>query len=291
MSGQSILAIGVLVGLLVPPLSDFARPALPLTVFLFIFGTFLRADIDALKRSFLQPRTSIILPLVAVILLPFVVGAGLYWTQLPPPIVAGIVLALASPPSSGNAALARMFGYKGEAPLTIILVSTCLTPLTMPLVASTIGIDIDPLSLLVGLSKLLFTAALSALFVRFLLGKLISQKGVWIDRLVLYSLFVFAVATMQGVLDEVRDDMTFAATILVAAFLTNLIQQAIGYTIGRAPSDEKIALAMTFGNRNVGLAWAALGTTLNPTVTLFFAMSQLPIFVLPWVWKLFHRSN
>ena len=96
---------------------------------------------------------------------------------------------------------------------------------------------------------------------------------------------------MQGVLGEIRNDVGFAASILLAAFLTNALQQAIGYTIGRSSGHERIALAMTFGNRNVGLAWAALGTTLNPAVTLFFALAQLPIFVLPWVWKLFYRSD
>lgn len=291
MSGQSILAIGVLVGLFVPPVSDFAGPALPVTVFLFVLGTFLRADLPALKLSLSNPQTSLVLPVTTVILLPVSVGIGLNLTSLPKPVVAGVVLALASPPSSGNAALARMFGYKGEVPLTIILVTTCLTPVTMPLVASTIGIDIDPMGLLLGLSKLLITAGTLALILRFFFGAFVSRNSVWIDRSVLYSLFVFAIATMQGVLGEIRNDVGFAASILLAAFLTNALQQAIGYTIGRSSGHERIALAMTFGNRNVGLAWAALGTTLNPAVTLFFALAQLPIFVLPWVWKLFYRSD
>ncbi|POR48592.1 hypothetical protein [Bosea psychrotolerans] len=39
-------------------------------------------------------------------------------------------------------------------------------------------------------------------------------------------------------------------------------------------------MGLALGNRNVGLVWSALGTGAAPSISLFFAATQLPIYLL-----------
>ena len=289
LNGPTVLAIGVLLGLLVPPLSALLRPLLPLTVFVFVAGTFLRTDMAILSRSFRIPRTALLLPLIATIVLPLAAGLGLAALGLANAVVLGIVLALASPPSSGNAALARMFGYSGETPLTVILVTTILAPLTMPLIGTSVGAALDSFELMSGLAILLIAAGLVATGLRFCSPRLVDRRSAAIDQIVLLSLAVFAIATMDGVLAFSIENPSQTIALLSAAFATNIACQLLGALL--AAPGERLAVALTFGNRNVGLPWAVLGTSLAPTTTLFFALCQLPIFILPWFIQWFIRKT
>jgi len=288
-SGPSLLAIGVFVGLLVPPLSAQLKPLMPLTVFIFVAGTFLRTNPQLLKQSFRTPRSSIAIPLVATVGLPLFVAYALGVSGIPDEVVLGIVLSLASPPSSGNAALARMFGYTGETPMTIILVTTIAVPLTMPLVGLSVNAAIDPLELMRGLALLLASAAILAICLRMYLSETIKRINDLIDLSILISLFVFAIATMDGLLAVVKENPTRVFMLLVAAFATNILCQLLGALL--APRGERLAVALSLGNRNVGLPWAVLGSTLAPTTTLFFALCQLPIFTLPLLIQIFARTR
>ena len=97
------------------------------------------------------------------------------------------------------------------------------------------------------------------------------------------ALFVFAIATMDGVLVQAIDQPATFSILLATAFAVNVASQILGAALSRGSLRDEIALALTFGNRNVGLPWAILGNSLMPSTTLFFALAQLPIFVLPWV--------
>jgi BASS family bile acid:Na+ symporter len=284
-NGPTLLAIGVLTGLLVPPLSAWLRPLLPLTVFIFVTGTFLRTDIAILSRSLRTPRTSLALPIVATIGLPLLTALLLGYARVPDAVVLGIVLALASPPSSGNAALARMFGYAGETPMTIILVATIAVPLTMPLVGLTVGAALDPLELMRGLAFLLAAAGVASACLRIFAPRIVVRHSSIIDQIVLISLFVFAIGTMDGLLAFAIENLTNTAMLLAAAFATNISCQVLGAAL--ASPGERLAVALALGNRNVGLPWAVLGSSLAPATTLFFALCQLPIFILPWIIQIF----
>ena len=76
-------------------------------------------------------------------------------------------------------------------------------------------------------------------------------------------------------------------TLLAAscAFLFLLVQIAVTYALFRPlVGEDAVAIGYAAGNRNAGLLVAALGiAAIDPTVWLFFALSQLPIFVFPLI--------
>ncbi|MET0746911.1 MAG: hypothetical protein ABWY49_01850, partial [Rhizobium sp.] len=44
---------------------------------------------------------------------------------------------------------------------------------------------------------------------------------------------------------------------------------------------ERLTMGLVLGNRNVGLVWSAMGSAVTPRMALFFAATQLPIYILP----------
>ena len=46
---------------------------------------------------------------------------------------------------------------------------------------------------------------------------------------------------------------------------------------------QRLTIGLILGNRNVGLVWSALGAAASPRMALYFAATQLPIYILPRV--------
>ncbi|WP_152579437.1 hypothetical protein [Bosea sp. LC85] len=44
---------------------------------------------------------------------------------------------------------------------------------------------------------------------------------------------------------------------------------------------ERLTVGLIFGNRNVGLVWSVLGAAATPRMALYFAATQLPIYIMP----------
>lgn len=287
LSGPAILAFGILLGLASPKLAALVGPLLPTTVFVFVFGTFLRADVSSLRQTIWQPWTSICIPALLMTLVPITIYFALVFFEMPKEVLLAVLLASLCPPSSGNAALSRMMGYVGEFPLTVILVTMMLAPVTVPLVAwLLIGIEISPLAMAQTLFIFLFTTAGLAIACRLVLRENVRSSIQIVDKIVLAALFLFAIATMDGVQAQIREDPARAGMFIAIAFGTNIIMQALGFFLVRGTLESRLASALTAGNRNVGLIWATMDSLVSPTVALFFAATQLPIFILPLFMRL-----
>ncbi len=72
------------------------------------------------------------------------------------------------------------------------------------------------------------------------------------------------------------------ALYLGLAFAVNAGFQLLGAALfARTGLNCAATVGLISGNRNIGLAWAAVGSGMPPLVELFFAMSVLPIYMLP----------
>lgn len=74
----------------------------------------------------------------------------------------------------------------------------------------------------------------------------------------------------------------YAVAWIGLAFAVNVgLQLLCGVLFARAGAPIAMTVALISGNRSVGFAWAASGQDLAPATERFFAMSVIPIFVLP----------
>ena len=87
---------------------------------------------------------------------------------------------------------------------------------------------------------------------------------------------------MDGVTVLAARDPWHLLRFIIAAFAANLVLQLLGTAVtaamGRRPA---LTVGFASGNRNMGLLLAVLPADSAPDVLLFFALAQLPIYILP----------
>ncbi len=280
--GPTILVLGVLFGLAFPALAELARPSMPVMIFIIVLGTLLRTDGKAVVAVLRRPALSVLLPVTVMVACPVLIGLIAHRLGVSAELALALVLATAAPPSSGTAAVARMLGLDGTVPLAVTLLCMALAPLTVPLLAGwSGGIGISAFDLALRLALLVGGAEGVALLLRRFAGAQLQSRGEAVDRTVVAALLVFVVATMAGVRAQIAADWHGALLCLALAFACNLGLQGAGAALLPGALAERLTVGLILGNRNVGLVWSALGAAASPRMALFFAATQLPIYLTP----------
>ncbi|WGS53241.1 hypothetical protein LFL96_34320 [Paraburkholderia sp. D15] len=286
--GPSVLAGGVALGLLLPSLAEAARPLMPVTVFIFVLGTLLRVDPATVVKVARRPAVSLLLPVLAMIVVPVLIGYAGYALALPAGWTLALVLGFSAPPSSGTSAVARMLGLDAPVALVATLAAMVLAPLTAPLLAGWFShlnrgapVALGAGQLALRLALLIGSAEGVAIVVRKLAGQRLARHAGAIDVTVVIALLTFALGTMAGMQRLVLDEPRAALLAIGLAFAANLAVQTLAFLSWPGSVRERFNVALLMGNRNVGLLWAALGLAATPTMTLFFSCAQLPIYTLP----------
>ncbi|MBF7144313.1 MULTISPECIES: hypothetical protein [Pseudomonas] len=283
--GPTVLALGCVLGLAAPYIAETFRPLMPAMVFIFILGTFLRIDNSEVLNAIKNIKVSIILPAILVFITPYIFGIGIYGFTENQELSLAIAIAAAAPPASGNAAVARMLGLSPSISVVISLCSMAITPITAPFILYIFGdslpLSINPLDLATSLLLLICSAEGLAVLIRRFSHDLVSNHGTAIDGIVVTALFIFAIGTMAGMQKIIMADPKNAFTLIAIAYGINLTSQIITGYLYPGPLTLKMTVALNAGNRNIGLMWSALGTSLPPTMILYFACCQLPIHTMP----------
>lgn len=280
--GSTLLAFGVLLGLICPALADLAHPMMPTTIFLIVLGTLLRIDGEAVIAALRQPSLSVLLPAVVMVACPLTIGVAGHALGLSPELALAIVLAVSAPPSSGTAAVARMLGLDGAVPLVVTVLSMVLAPVTVPLLAGWFGgLEISAFELALRLALLIGSAEGVAFLLRRHAAPMLTAHGGLVDGIIVAALLVFAVATMAGIRAQIAVDLQAAMLCLVLAFACNIALQVAGAALLPGTFARRLTVGLILGNRNVGLVWSALGTAASPRMALYFAATQFPIYILP----------
>jgi BASS family bile acid:Na+ symporter len=96
------------------------------------------------------------------------------------------------------------------------------------------------------------------------------------------NLFVFALAIMDGVTAFALQRPGYALVATASAFAFNLLLQAAGWlAFRRQGTVTALTAALLCGNCNMGLVLVALSGHAGIEVTAFFALAQVPMYMLP----------
>jgi BASS family bile acid:Na+ symporter len=247
-----------------------------------VLGTLLRIDSQAVIAALRRPSLSVLLPAIIMVACPLLVGVAGHALGLAPELALAIVLAVSAPPSSGTAAVARMLGLDGAVPLVVTVLSMVLAPVTVPLLAGWFGgLEISALELALRLALLIGSAEGVAFLLRRHAAPMLAAHGGVVDGVIVAALLVFAVATMAGIRAQIAADLQAAMLCLVLAFACNIALQVAGAALLPGTFGQRLTVGLILGNRNVGLVWSALGAAASPRMALYFAATQLPIYILP----------
>ena len=284
--GKTVLAAGIFLWLAVPPLAQLFRPLLTPSVVLLLALTLLRMDWAALKVHLRRPLPSLLLVAWLLVASPALMALATSLAGLPAGLAGAMLLWAASPPLIAAPALATLLGLDGALALVGTVLATFAAPLTVPplaLLLAGIDLGLDLEALFTRLTLLTFGALALAFLGRRLVGAAaLAAHPERIDGAIVLTLLVFAVAAMDGITAEAMAQPLRVGVFVAAAFAANLSFQALGALVfARLPRRTALALGVASGNRNLAILVGSLGAAAPPDVFLYFAVGQLPIYLLP----------
>jgi len=281
-----VLFIGVFLGLALPSLAALARPLLAPAVAVLLTATLVRIDWQVMLTYLRQPWLAALI--IAWLLLgsPLAVAAALTFVPLPTSLTTALILMAAAPPILSAAPIAMILGLDGALALVVGLAATLLTPLTVPpLALALLGLqlDIGVVEFMTRLSLVIAAAVAAAAVIRRLIGReRLPRVATHLDGLVVSVMLVFAVAIMDGVTATLSTRPLVVALWLLVAFIANPALQLAGALafswLGRR---RALTVGLVSGNCNMGLLLAAFPPGTDKDVVLYFAVAQLPMYMLP----------
>ena len=281
-----ILAISVLAGLALPDLAALLRPLLTPSVWFMLFFAMLRIDWIEVIGYCRRPMILVGVTIWLLALSPLITWLVVDAIGLTPGLAAGVVLMAASAPIMSSAAFALLIGLDASLSLVTMVIATLAVPFTIPVVAIGIlqlDLNVDVFEFMARLVGMIISSLVAALVVRRIVDlSIIKARNREIDAMVLLSLVLFAISIMDGVTAAIFRDPLHMALMVGVAFSANIVLQLV-VAGGSLWLGRRISLTLGFasGNRNLGVLLAALPATTLPDTLLFFAVAQIPLFMLP----------
>lgn len=280
------LAGGVLLGLAVPPLAAFARPMLIPGLLIPLVIALLRLDWDALAAYARRPGLVALVTAGLLLASPLLMWLALAAFSLPPALVQGLTLMAAASPIVSSAAISLILGLDTALAVIVIVVSTALMPFSLPVVALALldlEIDIDLATFMLRLALMVGGAFAAALALRRMLPRRqLEANARVLDGVSVATLVMFALAIMDGVAAVALERPGYVVLVTVAAFVANLVLQCLGALAAlRLGMRSAITVGLMAGNCNMGLVMVALADKADFDVIVFFAMAQIPMYMLP----------
>ena len=296
--GTRALALSVFVGIALPPLAAVFKHVFVEALVVLLALAFLRVDPASLRGQFRSPGLVIAASLWTMVAIPLAICGIAILIGVPqasPALYLALVLQAVAPPVIGSPALAALLGLDAALSLATLILSTALTPLTVPILIALFAgstAAIDPLALAGRLIGMLGGAWLAAYVFRAWKGQaFVERNSHTIDGLSVVALFVFAIGLMDGVGANILARPALVAALTVTVFaLTAVLIVTTCLVMRRAGRSAALALGLAVGSRNMGLMVAAAGGGVPELTWLYFAVAQFPIYTLPQLLKpLVHR--
>ena len=281
-----LLAGGVLVGLAVPPLAAALRPLLLPAIVISLVLALVRLDWSAFGVHARRPLTVAWMVVWFLGVTPVLVWLALRWLPLPEPLLTGLVLMAAAAPIMSGAAISLLVGLDAALAVVATVATTALVPFTLPpLAAALLGValDIELPTFMLRLALIVGGAFAAAWLARRLApAAAIARHARALDGMAVLWMVVFGIGIMDGVTALALERPAYVAGAAVAAFAANLALQGLGALVWRgADMRRALTIGLLTGNRNMGLVLVALGASASVELVAFFAVAQIPMYVLP----------
>jgi len=289
--GTRAVAAVVFIAAAVPPLGALLRPYVTEAIFVLLCISFMRVDLAALYSHLRRPALVATATAWTTIGVPLIVGLIAHATGLTaraPGLSLALMLQSMASPMMAAPALAALMGLDATLVLITLVTSTALVPFTASLFAGLfLGdmLSISPLALGLKLLGILAASLLAATLIRWLFGaNAIQRHRKPIDGFNIIILLIFATAIMGDVVSNLLAQPVFTLSLAALSFaiyfallaITTLLFRRIGY-------ERALALGLMVSQRNLGLMLAATAGALPPTTWLYFAMTQFPIHLAPYM--------
>ena len=279
----------MLTGLAIQPVAAVLRPWIGPIIVLNILIALLRLDIREVLAFLRRPGLAALCLGLTIFATPLVMWSVLEVVPLPEGTRAGLILMAAAPPIMSAPAFALILGLDAAYAVFVVIVAHLIVPFTLPVLALwLVGLELE-LSAFDLMLRLLVVVG-SAFVLAFVLKatvlrpEFVARNYRRFDALAVIGLLLFSIAVMDGITPILLERTGFFVITVVAAFAAN-----IGLQVAAALMFLGFGRRLAFttghmtGNRNMGLVLASMGLAAPPDVAAFFALAQLPMYMLPSV--------
>lgn len=291
---RPLLAVGVFLGILLPPLAALCRPLLTPAVVGTLTFALLRLDWQRLHAGLDRPALpgAITLWLLVVSpLLSWLIATGL---GLTPALGLALVLQSAAPPIGAAAVFALMLGADAVLALLVTVASVALLPVTLTVLAAALsdqGLTVDLWAFFGRVSLLVTLPFMLAGVLRRWLGPVrLARNQVRLEGLNVLLLLIFAFAVMDGIGPRLLNEPGYIGGLLMIACLVTAVLHLLGWlAFRRASPPVALSAAVCSGNRNMGLILAVTAGSAGPLFSHYVAVAQIPMYFAPLIIGLLAR--
>lgn len=289
--GTRAVAAVVFIAMTVPPLGALLRPYITEAIFVLLCISFMRVDLVALTYHLRRPALVVTATIWTTIGVPLIVGLIATITGLTgrsPDLFLALMLQGIASPMMAAPALAALMGLDATLVLVTLVASTALVPFTASLFAGLfLGdmLSISPPALGLKLLGIIVTSLLAATVIRWTFGaEAIQRHKTPIDGFNIIILLIFAAAIMGDVASDLVAQPLLTIGLAALSFAIYFTLLAVTTLLFRRIGTERaLALGLMVSQRNLGLMLAATAGVLPPTTWLYFAMTQFPIHLAPYM--------
>lgn len=291
---RSLLATGVFLGILLPPLAALCRPLLTPAVVGTLTFALLRLDWQRLRAGLDHPALPGAITLWLLVVSPLLLWLMVAALGVTPALGLALVLQSAAPPIGAAAVFALMLGADAVLALLATVVSVLLLPVTLTVLVAVLadqGLAVDLWAFFGRVSLLVALPFVLAGVLRRWLGPVrLARNQTRLEGLNVLLLLVFAFAVMDGIGPRLLNQPGYIGGLLVIACLVTVALHLLGWLAFRrfGPS-VALSAAVCSGNRNMGLILAVTAGSAGPLFSHYVAVAQIPMYFAPLVIGLLAR--
>lgn len=289
--GAPILAAGVFIGLALPDLAAFMRPALTPAVFLLMALAMTRVRTDQVRHHLARSKLLIAALIWVAVVLPALIGLtllGIGPNRVGIDLTLGIVLLTSAPPIFSAPAIMYLLGLDGALSLALMLIATSLTPLIAPAAVELFagpGIPLSPYVLFRNLALLVGGAYIFAIVARRIMGpaKLEASQGIF-DGLNVTLMLIFAIALMDGIGARfIAEPVRFLSFVALVTGIVAIMMAVTMALFWRTGAKTALTIGYSAAFCNMALAVGAVGGAVPDDTWTLFAVNQFPIYFSPMI--------
>lgn len=286
-----ILAVGVMIGLLVPPITRFFEPyALPGLFLVMVFSLIPFARLEREDLFSVDPAVWRMV-LWQQLLLPCLVIAAGVLAQFPDTVIALMIVTACAGSLFAAPALAELLSLDRRRALQCMVLSTLIMPASLYAFLSTfLGFNVELNFIEYTKRALLFLIIPFTIFAiyRVVVRRLpeiaaehINGVGRWGS---IVSLLIFGIGVMGSVSTQVYiNPLKIAFYLIIASSVAAGMLAITTIVMYRHGFNEALTAGILSGFRNVGLGYALVGDMIGPELAPYVGVSMLPIFIAPLV--------
>ena len=281
-----LLALGVFLGIGVPPLASWLNPFAVPAVLGCLVGALLLLDWSGLGAQLRRPQIIIALLCWQLLLSPLIAWWVGIQLNLSPTLQELILLQCAAAPSGSAAVFLMLIGLNGGMALLVSALAVLALPATLTIIMAWLAQHTFD----VGLGDFFIRACLMvlaplgcAVLIRKLAGlDRIRRHGASIGGANVALLIVFAIGVMDGVTQEIIARPQSAAILFMTAWIVAIILHLSAFAaFSWAGTQVAYSAAVLSGNRNMGLMLAITAGLSSYEFQLYVGIAQIPMYCVP----------